>query len=79
MIVGGGEVRKEYWIFTFGKNQPHAGQAVKIAGSYGEARKKMCEKYGIKWAFQYSEKEWNEYANNPNRDWEMEEIMEVIE
>lgn len=77
MIVGGGEVIKEYWIFTFGKNQPHAGQAVKIAGSYGEARKKMCEKYGIKWAFQYSEKEWKEFQEQ--LFWKTEEIMEVIE
>lgn len=73
-------MKKEYWIFTFGCGQPHAGQAVKVAGeSYGDARRKMFEKYGAKWAFQYSEKEWNAFVNDPNRNWEMEEIVEVIE
>lgn len=73
-----------YWIFTFGCGRDvygdNAGKAVKVyASSYGEAREKMCEKYGTKWAFQYSAKDWNKIKNDPKRFWEMEEVMEVIE
>lgn len=49
-----------YWYFTFGCGQKHAGHYVKIRGTYGEARKKMFERFGDEWAFQYSEQEWNE-------------------
>ena len=45
------EKDKECWIFTFGEGHSHPGYYVKIYGSYGEARMKMVEKYGIKWAF----------------------------
>lgn len=55
--------KKEYWIFTFGCGQPHYGFYVKIYGSYVEARKKMVEKYGTKWAFQHSAEEWAEWEN----------------
>ena len=53
----------DYWIFTFGCGKDvygdKAGTAVKVyANSYGEAREKMCAKYGLKWAFQYSAEEW---------------------
>lgn len=70
---------EQYWIFTFGVGQEHGGKYVRIKGTYGEARKKMCDKYGNKWAFQYPEEEWNEYKNDPNRDWEMETELETIE
>ena len=67
---------EEEWIFTFGYDQEHAGHYVIFSGSYGEARNKMCEKYGNKWAFQYSKKEWDEMANDPNRMWLMEKPLE---
>lgn len=76
--ISGKEKEKQYWIFTFGCGQKGAGTAVKIAGTYGEAREKMCNKYGNKWAFQYSEEEWNEYQNDPYLC-ELETITEVIE
>lgn len=74
----------KYWIFTFGCGREEygdkAGTAVKVyANSYSEARKKMCDKYGYKWAFQYSAKEWKEFRDDPKRFWDMEEITEVIE
>lgn len=52
------ESEGEWWIFTFGCGQEHAGCYVKIKGSYEEARKKMFNKYGAKWAFQYSLSDW---------------------
>ena len=70
---------EQYWIFTFGVGQEHGGKYVRIKGTYGEAREKMCNKYGNKWAFQYPEEEWDEYKNDPNRDWEMETELETIE
>lgn len=71
--------KSEYWIFTFGCGQEHAGKCVRIKGSFAEARAKMIERYGINWAFQYSTEEWEKYKNDPNRWWKMEEEIEVIE
>jgi hypothetical protein len=53
---------------------------VRIKGTYAEAREKMVEKYGIKWAFQYSWDEWEKIV----ADMDMwcqphEEELEVIE
>jgi len=50
-----------WWIFTFGSNQPNAGHYVKFFGTFQEARQQMVDKYGLTWAFQYSEYEWNRY------------------
>lgn len=51
----------ECWVFTFGYGQEHEGKYVKIRGTYDEAREKMIEKYGDKWAFQYSREEWEDW------------------
>ena len=53
----------ETWIFTFGVGQQHEGKYVRIRGTYGEARQKMFDLFGDKWAFQYSEKEWIDWEN----------------
>lgn len=71
--------KENYWCFTFGYGQEYAGHYVKVKGTYGEARQKMFDKYGDKWCFQYSEDEWSEMENDPNRYWEMEKLLEVIE
>lgn len=42
------------WYFTFGFGQPHENCYHKIkAENSEEARKKMFERFGAKWAFQY--------------------------
>lgn len=74
----------QYWIFTFGCGRDiygdRAGKHVRIyADSAYEARQKMCEKYSTKWGFQYSAEEWEDMKNNPDRWWDMEEELEVIE
>lgn len=69
---------EQWWIFTFGGGHAHPGRYVKIRGSYGEARKKMFDKYGDKWCFQYSEEKWEEMKNDPDRRWPMETELEVI-
>ena len=66
----------EYWIFTFGCGQEHGGRFVKIYGSYSEARQKMFDRYGKKWAFQYSAKEWDK---NVQRGVATETLLEVID
>lgn len=53
----------ETWIFTFGQGQEHAGHYVRIRGSYGSAREEMFRRYGDKWAFQYSEQEWQDWLD----------------
>lgn len=30
----------------------------------------MFKRYGSHWAFQYSEKQWNDMKNDPERRWE---------
>lgn len=72
------EEPEQWWIFTFGCGQEHAGYYVRIHGTYRGARAKMCEKYGDKWAFQYSAVEWDEWSKDPDRVWCMEKELEVI-
>lgn len=69
----------EYWIFTFGVGQAHAHKYVKIYGTYEEARKKMFEAYGDRWAFQYSEKQWQEWCERRPAYFPEETELEVIE
>lgn len=71
--------KEGWWIFTFGYGQEHEGKYVKVWGTYGSAREKMCAKYSYHWAFQYSLEEWEKQLNNPNRYWLMETELEVIE
>ena len=70
---------KEYWIFTFGCGQEHAGFYVKIYGSYGEARQKMFAKYGSAWSFQHSASEWQNWLDTKPAFIPEEEELEVIE
>ena len=70
---------EQYWIFTFGGDQKHAGKYVKIRGTAVSARDKMFNKYGDKWGFQYSEEEWENMKNDPRRWWDLETELEVIE
>lgn len=65
------------WIFTFGCGQEHEGCCVRIKGTYGEARQEMVNRFGMKWAFQYSAKEWDEWKKDPNRAWYMEREIAI--
>lgn len=70
--------REREWIFTFGCGQGDlAGKCIRIKGAYEEAREKMCEMFGNKWAFQYPASEWDEEKNNPKRAWLMEEEITI--
>lgn len=52
----------ERWLFTLGQNHTHringktfdCDAVIRIRGSYGEARARMVELCGDKWAFQYA-------------------------
>lgn len=70
---------KKVWIFTFGVGSENRYKLVKIHGTYGEARAKMIKKYGTKWAFQHSEKEWNEWIAEGKDYFIGRYEMEVIE
>ena len=69
---------KLWWIFTFGSGQEHAGYYVKIYGTWSEARKKMFEKYGENWSFQYSEAEWENWVSNCPSCLPIEKELEVL-
>ena len=49
------------WLFSFGYGHTHpdtgeslSDKAVRFGGTYEEARAKMVERFGVKWAFQYA-------------------------
>lgn len=69
---------RQWWTFTFGCGQVNAGKCVKIYGTYSEARSLMFMKYGDKWAFQYSQAEWEDNVNSPDRWWPVEETLEEM-
>ena len=76
-------MKEQSWVCTFGQSTEtygdRANKAVRVfANSYGEARQKMFERYGNKWAFQYSAEEWERFENDPERFWYLEEIVEEI-
>jgi hypothetical protein len=55
------------WYFTFGYGQEHGGHYIVIeAGNSSSAREKMNKRFNNKWAFQYTEEQWNA-PNNLNR------------
>lgn len=67
------------FIFTFGGGQLHQGKYQPIyATDSGSARAKMHDLYGDKWAFMYTEEEWEAAALNPNRCWSMETPLEPV-
>lgn len=72
------ESKESWWIFTFGYGQKHAGHYVKIWGTFETARQKMIEKYGVDWAFQYSEKRWLQWLERKPEYIPAETEMEVI-
>ena len=63
------------WIFTFGQNHILRGHYLRIHGSYEEARERMIESFGTRWAFQYSADEWDERRKDPKRTWIMEKEL----
>lgn len=69
--------KPKWWYMTFGCGQKYAGYYVKIYGTYNQARKKMFDKYGKEWSFQYSEKEWEIWVKQCPPDI-LEKELEVI-
>lgn len=58
------EEQEETYVFTFGWGQINAGHFVRVkAKDSDEARQKMISRFGLEWAFQYTEKGWNEWCD----------------
>ena len=70
---------KQWFVFTFGCGQPNEGMYVKVFGTYGEARRKMIDKYGREWSFQYTMQEWEDWTSNKPAWLPAETLLEVIE
>jgi len=49
---------RQYYYFTFGCGQAHPKGYVKIKGTYESAREDMVIRFGLKWAFQYTEEQF---------------------
>lgn len=43
------------WYFTFGGGHAHPDGYIRIEGTFNQAREEMVQRWGKKWAFQYSE------------------------
>lgn len=69
---------KQWWTFTFGCGQQHEGMYVRIYGTLNSARRKMFERYGSEWAFQYSEREWRNWEDR-RPEYIRETLLEEIE
>lgn len=55
---------KKLYYFTFGCGQDKSGFVQPIlSSSWEQARAKMIELNGKQWAFQYTEKQWNDWKN----------------
>lgn len=68
------------FIFTFGSSHHNAKLCQPIyAKDYESARQKMFDIYGDKWAFQYSEEEWDEWKERAEKlKCPLEEEMDPI-
>lgn len=53
------EEKEQNWYFTFGSGQDNEGKCYMIKGTFDSARKKMFERFGSKWSFQYSQESYN--------------------
>lgn len=49
--------KEQYWYFTFCGDSPHRDCYEAYYGTYGSARRQMCDDHGTKWAFQYASAE----------------------
>lgn len=50
--------KRQDWYFTFGSDHAHPYGFVCIFGTFMEARTEMQRRYGQKWSFQYTYKEF---------------------
>lgn len=66
------------FYFTFGCGQYEGKYQVVMAYDSNEARAKMINVHGDKWAFQYAEEEWNIMRDDPHRFWPMESELKGV-
>jgi hypothetical protein len=77
--MGGIIMEKQRFYFTFGDGHMYSGCCQPImADDYYSARARMMKEYGNKWAFQYTEEQWNGMKNNPHRHYRIEEELPTI-
>ena len=50
----------EEWFFTFGVGHVLHDRFIRLRGTYIDARCKMIDSFGTKWAFQYSAEEFKD-------------------
>lgn len=49
---------EQKWYFTFCCDDKKSNNFVSFFGTYSEAREEMIRRFGMHWAFQYSEKDF---------------------
>lgn len=73
------EKQMKLFYFTFGSGQRLQGYCQPIyATDWVQARERMIELYGVVWAFQYTEEQWNGFKNNRDRLWIMEKELNPV-
>jgi len=66
---------KQTWYFTFGLGGPRRSNFYKVENAtYDEAREQMIAAFGLAWAFQYSEADWNRDGESMAEKWSLTEI-----
>ena len=75
-----GVERSQWWVFTFGCGHLNGGHYVRIFGTLEGTRAEMMRRYGTEWAFQYSQRQWDEAMNNLRANgWPVETELEEDE
>ena len=63
-----------YFTFGYGHRYEHCFTIIK-SNSYENARKEMVRKFGLKWAFQYTEEQWiNKDGVSKQEEFNLKEI-----
>ena len=63
------------YYFTFGEGQSNHGKYVVIEATSSDiARKRIFDKFGSKWSFEYTEDEWYENGIPQHETYKYEEI-----
>lgn len=65
---------KDLNFFTFGMGQEFSGKYVVIEGTIEESREQMFARFGRRWSFQYTLKDWVRYGESMASKWGWTEL-----
>jgi len=66
--------KQKTFYFTFGSAHMYPFGYIELKGTYSSTREEMFKHFGDKWAFQYSEDDWNEEGEPQNKTYNLTKI-----